>query len=101
MITGFRTEPMQDVDTMWESDASAEWERQNEDTPEEEKYMEAAYDMKRVWETLSEAVDRLAEVADGLDGTPGYDRIVSLIDDLEEYQNEVMVMKNHMEKGCI
>lgn len=101
MGTGFKTEPMQDIDTMLESDASAEWERQNEDTPEEEKYMEAAYDMNRVWETISEAVDRLAEVADEVDGTPGYDRIVSLIDDLEEYQNEVMVMKNHMEKGCI
>ena len=99
MITGFRTEPTQDVDAMWEADAAAEWERLNEEPEEAEEYREAASEMESACEELINAIDSMSDAAKEVNGTVGYDRIVSLMNDLEDIYSDILILKNHMKEG--
>lgn len=96
-----RPEIEQDVGSMWESDASAEWERLNEITPDEERIMTAAREMEYALDHLSEAIDELATVAEMVDETVAYDRIVSQQDALEKLQDEIRTLKKRMERGGV
>lgn len=99
MITGFRCELTQDVDAMWESDASAEWERLNEEDPAEDKIRDAAHDIHDTWEKLSDALDCLATAADKVENTVAYDKVVSFMNELEDFQCGIHIMMGAMERG--
>ena len=99
MITGFRTEPTQDVDAMWEADAAAEWERLNADDPEEEKIKSAGWWLSSAYDSVAEAMTSIGEAVKEADGTVAYDRIVSLLDDLSDLQTELYIMRDNMKEG--
>ena len=101
MITGFRTEPTQDVDAMWEADAAAEWERLNAPDPDDGKLTDAAYYMGYGKDKIEEALDELATAAKRAEGTVAYDRIVSLIDALDDLSSEIHILKIKLEEGKI
>ncbi len=98
---GMMTRPEQDAGSMWESDAAAEWERLNEIEPDEERIMTASREMEYALTHLSDAIDELATVAEMVDETIAYDRIVSQQDALEKLQDEIRTLKKRMERGCI
>lgn len=99
MITGFRTETVQDVDAMWEADAAAEWERLNADDPNEEKLKNAAYELGNAREYMMDALDSIYEAAKEADGTDAYDKIMSLLNDLDDLKGEVYALKEELKGG--
>lgn len=99
MLTGFRTEPVQDIDAMYEADTAAEWERLNEEPEDAEKYRDAASEMEDACEKLGDAMNYMSDAAHEADGTVGYDRVVSLMNDLEDIYCEILILKNHMKEG--
>ena len=99
MITGFRNEPTQDVDAMWEADAAAEWERINETTDDEHKFIEASYHLDKAWDMISEGFTALADAAGEAEGTVAEDRIVSIMNAIEDLSEEIRIMKEKMRKG--
>ena len=90
---------MKDAGWMWEQDAANQWERENADDAEEDKLKEAAYELSRAWEAMSDALDILATAAEKVEGTAAYDKVCSLIDDLDSLQTDVAAMKTLMRKG--
>ena len=101
MITGFRTEPTQDVDAMWEADAAAEWERLNEPDPDEDKLKDAADDFVTAYEHMCEAVQALYDAYKTVEGTIAEDKVASMMNDVEDLATEVSIMKNHLKEGEI
>ena len=89
----------QDVGAMWEADAAAEWERLNADEPVEDKLKGASDAMYSAWEKISDALDYLATAAEKVDETPAYDKVVSLLNDLEDLQCDIHEMKENWERG--
>ena len=89
---------MQDVDVMIENAMAQEWEELT-DVPDEEKCMDASYEMGYAWEKISDALDFLATAAEKTEGTVAYDKIVSLLDDLDDLQTEIHIMKEKLRKG--
>lgn len=99
MITGFRSEPTQDVDAMWEADAAAEWERINTPTEEEEALKEAALSMTEAEDHMAEAIDLMLDAIKAAEGTVAEDRIVSLMDGLEDLRIEIKFLADKVRKG--
>ena len=98
MITGFRTEPTQDVDAMIEADAAAEWERIN-DTHEIEELVEAG--KKNLDDALAEmnkAVYQLLGIEEDFSGTTIEDKIASIRDDLDNLTVDLRAIKTDMER---
>ena len=55
--------------------------------------------MYSAWEKISDALDYLATAAEMVDETPAYDKVVSLLNDLENLQCDIYEMKEKMEGG--
>lgn len=96
MITEFRTAPTQDVDAMWEADAAAEWERINDVPDYSEQYKEAALDMKEATDGISTAIDLLSEAVEAVKGTDAEDKIVSLLNDLDDLWTDIRIMAKEL-----
>ena len=100
MITGFRFEATQDVSAMWEADAAAEWERLNADDPDAEKMKDAAVTLDDVYDRIGDAMDSLSDAAKEVDDTGApYDKVISLLDALNDLQSEVYCLKLNFERG--
>lgn len=96
MITDFRTAPTQDVDAMWEADAAAEWERINDVPDYSEQYKEAALDMKEATDGISTAINLLSEAVEAVKGTDAEDKIVSLLNDLDDLWTDIRIMAKEL-----
>lgn len=96
MITDFRTAPTQDVDGMWEADAAAEWERINDVPDYSEQYKEAALNMKEATDGISTAIDLLSEAVEAVKGTDAEDKIVSLLNDLDDLWTDIRIMAKEL-----
>jgi hypothetical protein len=90
---------MQDVDTMLEADAAAEWERLNEPDPMEKELIEAGDNISRAICYLDDGADFLAEAVGNLEETPMADKVQSFLDDFENLANALKVLKGHYKRG--
>ena len=98
MITGFRTEPTQDVDAMIEADAAAEWERIN-DTYEIEKLVEAGKkNLDDALEEMNKAVYQLLGIEEDFSGTTLEDKIGSIRHDLDDLTVDLRAIKTDIER---
>ena len=98
MISGYGLST-REVDLMIEDQAAAEWERINADDPDENKFIEAGYELGNAYDYIGEAMDSIFSAAKEADGTVAYDKIISILDDLNDLQGEVMILKNKLKKG--
>lgn len=98
-VETFFEDLMQDVQSIWESDAAAEWERITEPNKDAEKMEEAAYDVGNAYEKIGNAMDCLYAAMKTAKGTIAEDRIASLMNDLEDLQCDVLSMKFNLERG--
>ena len=89
----------QDVDTMWEADAAAEWERLNEPDPMEKEMKEAAEQIKFGLDSVDAGLDFFAEAVSALGESPMADRVQSFLNDFESLANKLDELKNHYERG--
>lgn len=99
MITGFRAEPVQDVDAMWEADAAAEWERLNAPDEHENEYKDAAEWLKKAIEELTHGIDKVLAASDCVRGIPCEDRILSFHDELDDIATDLNRLQKQLEKG--
>ena len=99
MITGFRAEPVQDVDAMWEADAAAEWERLNAPDAHEKEYVEAAGWLKKAIEELTHGIDKVLAASDCVRDLPCEDKILSYYDDLEDIATDLNKLRKQLAKG--
>ena len=89
----------QDVDSMWEADAAAEWERINAPDPYEEILKAAAKDMIPAINQLGKAIEELLGATAYLYETPMLAKVDSYIESLEDIEIDLKMMKEHWERG--
>lgn len=89
----------QDVQAMWESAAAAEWERITEPDKDTEKMQDAAHSVGHAYESICQAMQQLYDAFKETEGTVAEDRIASLMNDLEDLQDEMISMKCNLERG--
>ena len=88
-----------DVDLMIEAQADAEWERLNADDPDEEKFKDAGRELGYAHEHMVEALDSIYEAAKEADGTLAYDKIMSILNDVDDLKGEVYILKEKLKGG--
>lgn len=88
-----------EAQAMWEADAAAQWERENVGNPNESKYRSASYDISRAVEKVGEAVDNLFDSLRDLKGTPAEDKIISLMNDLENLGCDINIARAKLRRG--
>ena len=88
------------IDTMWETESEAEWERQNADN-DAEKMKDAADSFITAYEYMCNAVQALYDAYKAVEGTRAEDRVASMMDDVEDLATEVSIMKNHLKEGRV
>ena len=88
-----------DVDLMIEAQADAEWERLNADDPDEEKLKDAGRELGYAHEHMVEALDSIYEAAKEVDGTLAYDKIMSILNDVDDLKSEIYILKEAMKGG--
>ncbi len=84
------------LDAMYEAESARMWEEQNME-PEIDRTAVAS-SLGEVWDLLSESHDKMASAADEAEGLPVYDRIVSMMDDIESMQAAVKRMRERIEQ---
>lgn len=89
----------QDVGAMWEADAAAQWERENEVPDEYYKQKESAYYVHQAWYKLCDVLDEMADAVHEVENTSAEDKVQSLLNDIEDIQDEVMGMFKKLERG--
>ena len=89
----------QDVQAMWEADAAAEWERISKPDEDAEKMMDAAPAVRDSYHFICKAMDALYDAFKEVEGTVAEDKIASLMNDLEDLQDDVLSMKCDLERG--
>ena len=87
-----------ELDTAIERDAEQQWEEQNS-SDESEKVFNAYAPMCRAVDGLREALSRMAEAVDQLEGTSSYDKLMSLMNDLEDLECDAVRARDRFEKG--
>lgn len=89
----------QDVQAMWEAAAAAEWERITEPDKDAEKMQDAAHSVGYAYDNISQAMQHLYDAFKEAEGTVAEDRIASLMNDLEDLQDDVLSMKCDLKRG--
>ena len=84
---------------MLEDEMAAEWERLNADDPNADKYYRASFNLDEACKKMTEALNCMADAVKDAEGTPGEDRLASLMNDLDNLQTEVLILKNKMRLG--
>ena len=93
--------PAQDVDFMIEAEAAAEWERLNADDPDEEKFKNAGRELGYAIDHMRDALDSVFDAAKEAENTDAYDKIMSLLNDLDDLKGEVYIMKEKLKEGRV
>lgn len=88
-----------DVDTMWETDAAAEWERLNAPDPAEREMKEAAESLQAALEKIDSGLDYIAEAVAALGELPMSNKVQSFLDDFEKLANGLEDLKDCYERG--
>lgn len=84
----------QDVDAMYEASVAREWEELNED--EFPEWPNAIECIESALKLLSEAEDELYEASGHVEGSPEYDRIVSLAMGVSDLHDHILNQKQRM-----
>lgn len=88
-----------DVDTMWETDAAAEWERLNAPDPAEREMKEAAESLQAALKMIDSGLDYIAEAVDTLGELPMSNKVQSFLDDFEKLADGLEDLKDCYERG--
>lgn len=86
----------QDIDEMYESSCSWQWEELNSNDNQFPNWDDAVDKIESALLDLYTAEDKLQEAADSIDGSPEKYRIESLIESLSELANHVFDQKSRM-----
>ena len=98
-VETFFQDLQQDVQAMWEAAASAEWERITAPNKDAEKMMNASDFVGNAYESICKAMDQLCDALKEAKDTVAEDKIASLMNDLEDLQDDVLSMKCNLERG--
>ena len=85
----------QDLDAMIEARNEQEWEDQNKEELPASGILE---ELGSAWDRVSEAFDHLAEAVGLAEGFPIECRIESVMNDLEDLQNEISKLKREVRR---
>ena len=99
-MKGWQTAVMeQDAGAMWLMDAENEWERLNEPDPFESQMKNASVGMKDSARLIGTAEDRLASAIRYLRNTPMEDRVISILNGIEDLCDELKQLAYKYERG--
>ena len=76
-----------------------EWEKMNADDPFEERYKSASICLDDAYEHMCEALDNIAEALREVDGTDASERVEELLDDLNDLEIDVNILRKKLKKG--
>ena len=84
---------------LYEMECARIWEQINMADPNENKLIEAAHSLNIAIEHLNTAVDWVADAAQELSGTTMEDRVMSLVQDIEDIICDLKEMQKRWKRG--
>ena len=83
----------------WQLQAEAQWEALNAPDPAEDQMKEAAVEIGKANDKITEALANLESAVDILDDTPMADKLYSILEDIDSLNLLLMTMKGNYERG--
>ena len=83
----------------WQIDPLAEWERLNAPAPDQERKKDAADSLGEAIKRLSESISWTDSAAFYVDGLPVADKIISLMNSMDDLQNELENLQKKLAEG--
>lgn len=83
----------------WQDDPLAQWEAMNTPSPDQERKKDAADSMKEALNRLGECISWMDSAAFYVDGLPVADRIISMMNSMDDLQCEVEKLQKKLAEG--
>ena len=83
----------------WQDDPLAQWEALNTLTPDQERMKDAADSMQEAINRLGECISWMDSAAFYVDGMPAADKIISMMNSMDELQSEIEKLQKKLAEG--
>ena len=88
-----------ETELMEESARNQQWEEINDTEAIEARYQDFTVDMRMAIDDLDRAVDWLETAADGAEGLPAENKILSSVDDLNDFASNLRILLRNLKNG--
>ena len=95
----FATANWQNAERMWEQKTERLWEQLNAPDADQGRYCESISDMEVVSKHLDKAIDFLAQAADDVHGLPLENKVIALLDALEDMACDIRALRGRVQDG--